>query len=146
MPDKTLSIDRAALRQFTRLAFDHVDQSGDLANPLAADQPILSQMTPQRVYVLRALPHQQIACTEDCGTCLSRFALDRDEPHRRSLGGFADRFGIGSIILLPLHERLHKGGRNQPHIMAQPANLPRPVMRSAARFHRNKASRNQSAT
>ena len=36
-----------------------------------------------------------------------------------------DRLGIGGIILLPLNERLHKGGRNHPHIMAQPANLPR---------------------
>ena len=51
------------------------------------------------------------------------FALHRHEAHVRSLRCFADRLRISSIVLLPFHERLHVGGRDEPGVMATAALL-----------------------
>jgi hypothetical protein len=52
---------------------------------------------------------------------------------------FADRRGIGRVVLVSLHEGLHIDRRNQPHLMAQRADLPRPTVRTGAGFHRDNA-------
>jgi hypothetical protein len=52
---------------------------------------------------------------------------------------FADRLGIGRVVLVSLHEGLHIDLRNQPHLMAQCADLPRPMGRTGAGFHRDDA-------
>jgi hypothetical protein len=52
---------------------------------------------------------------------------------------FADRLGIGRVVLVSLHEGLHIDRRNQPHLMAQRADLPRPMVRTGAGFHRDDA-------
>lgn len=66
-------------------------------------------------------------------------ALHEHEPHRRTLGGLADRLGIGGIVLLALDERLDLGGWDQPHLMAQFADLAAPEVGAAAGFHRHDA-------
>jgi len=52
-------------------------------------------------------------------------ALDRDEPHGRSLCRLADRFGIRRIILLPLHERPRKPFK--PIVVALANKIPRTI-------------------
>jgi hypothetical protein len=46
---------------------------------------------------------------------------------------------LGRIVLAPPDEGLDVGRRDQPHLMAQPADLAPPVMRAAARLHRHHA-------
>jgi hypothetical protein len=67
-------------------------------------------------------------------------ALRLDEPHGRSLRRLADRLGIGHVVLLPLHERLHVGGRDEPRLVAQGGELAGPVMGAGAGFHRDHAT------
>ena len=75
---------------------------------------------PRRAFdALGALPHQEIAGSEHDAVRLLLFALDRNKAHARPLGGFTDRLCIGSIVLLPLDERLDVGRRDQAHMMAQ---------------------------
>jgi hypothetical protein len=52
---------------------------------------------------------------------------------------FADRLGIDHVVLVSFHEGLHIDRRNQPHLMAQRADLPRPMVRTGAGFHRDNA-------
>jgi hypothetical protein len=80
----------------------------------------LGQVTAQRVDQLDALADQEIAGAEDHGGALSLGALGGDEPHRGPLGRLADRLRVGHVVLLPLHERLDVGRRDQPHLMAEP--------------------------
>ncbi len=67
-----------------------------------------------------------------------RLALHRHEAHAWPLGGFADCLGIGRVVLLPLHEWLDVGWRDQPRHVAQLADLTRPVMRPGAGLHRHR--------
>jgi hypothetical protein len=52
-------------------------------------------------------------------------ALDRHEPHRRTLYRFADRLGIGHVVLLALDVRFDELRRHQPHGVAQGRDLAR---------------------
>jgi hypothetical protein len=61
--------------------------------------------------------------------------LYRNEAHRRTLCRFADSFRVCSIILLPFDKGLHVLWRNQADFVAQVADLTRPIMRTATRFH-----------
>jgi len=84
---------------------------------------------------------QKFADAEDHRRPLRLFALHGHEAHRRPLRRFTDRLGIGRIVLLPLDEGLDVGRRDEPHVMAQLADLAAPVVRAAAGFHRNDAAR-----
>ena len=65
------------------------------------------------------------------------WALETDKAHRRSLNRLADRFGIGRIVLAPLHISLHVVRRHQPHLVSQRRNLAPPVMGRGTRFDPN---------
>jgi hypothetical protein len=71
------------------------------------------------------LPHQQIAASEHHRCRLLLLCFYRHEPHARTLSRLADRFGIGGIVLLALHERLDVSRRDQPHLVAKLDQLPR---------------------
>ena len=92
----------------------HVFQSRGVGCPLRHDLPELTQMAAKRIDRLRPLPDQQLTDAEHHGSPLGLFALHGHEAHRRAHGRFADRLGIGSIVLLPLHERSDVGRRDQP--------------------------------
>ena len=68
---------------------------------------------------LGALADQQIPCAEYQAAGLRRHALHRHKPHCRPLRRLADRLSVGSVVLLPLHERLDVFGRKQPYLMAE---------------------------
>ena len=59
-------------------------------------------------------------------------ALDGNKAQVGSRHRLADRFRIGRIILLPFHVGLHIGGRDEPHIMTQRADLASPEVRRRA--------------
>ena len=96
-----------------------------MAHALPNDNAELSQVTPQRVDQLGPLAHQKVARSEYHGHPLRLGALRRDEPHGRPLRRFADRLRIGHVVLLPLHERLHIGRRNQPRLADSSAPISR---------------------
>jgi hypothetical protein len=54
--------------------------------------------------------------------------------HRRALNRLANRFRIGGIVLVALDVRIHVLRRHQPHLMAQRAQLARPVVRRRTFF------------
>ena len=49
--------------------------------------------------------------------------LDRDKTHVLAFHSFGDGFGIDEVVLVRLHEGLHKLRCDQPHIMALLAQL-----------------------
>jgi hypothetical protein len=72
---------------------------------------------------------------------LRRFALDRHEAHGRALYRFTDRLVVSGVVLLPLYKRLDISWRDQPHGMAELADLASPEMRSCACLHGHYARR-----
>ena len=93
---------------------DRIDHGGLLAN---------EEMT-------RAMEHE---------TALLFERLGLNEAHARSHDGFADRLGIGSIVLLALEVGLHVGRRHQPNRVAERLQLTRPMMRRSASLDADKA-------
>src|SRR6516165_5165981 len=108
-----------------------------MGDTLWKDVAVFHQMPAKNVDALGALPHQEIAGSKHDAVRLLLFGLDRNKAHARPLGGFTDRLCIGSIVLLPLDERLDVGRRDQAHMMAQLSDLTRPVVRAGTGFHRN---------
>jgi hypothetical protein len=121
--------------------FDLVDQRLQVSCSLGNNVAIFRQVSPQSVDTLRPLSHQHVASSEHDPACLLRFIFYRNKSHARPLCCLTDRLGIGRVVLLPLHERLDIGGRYQPDCVAQPPNLPTPVMRPSTRLHRHKTTR-----
>ena len=90
------------------------------------------KMAAQRVQQLGALPHQQIARLEQHQTALLLDALHRDAPHLRIARRTGDGAGVLGVVLLARQKRLHPRRRDQPHLVSEPLQLARPVMRAAA--------------
>src|SRR4051794_32289479 len=102
---------------------------------------VLGQVPAQGVDALRRLPYQQVAGPEHNSVRLLCLVLHRHKAHPRPLRRFADRLSIRHIILLPLDEGPYVSGWDQPHRVAQLAQLPRPVVRPATRLQRHKTGR-----
>jgi hypothetical protein len=112
-----------------------------MRHPARRHHPELGQMAAQGVDQLRALAHQKIAAPEQHRARLALCRLHRDKAHGRTRGRLHNRFRVGCIVLLALHERLHIDRRDQPHLMPECRYLPAPEMRRAASLHRNDAAR-----
>jgi len=82
---------------------------------------------------------QEIAGPVQHEDALLLFALDRHEAHVRPRHRLADRLGIGCVILLTFHIGLYVRGRNEPHVMAERCDRPRPEVRGRAGFHADQA-------
>jgi hypothetical protein len=54
---------------------------------------------------------------------------------------FADRRRVGRVVLVAPHIGLHMRRRDQLHLMPERQQLPPPMMRRGARFHRHHARR-----
>src|ERR1700740_2624762 len=117
------------------------DQGRDMRDALAKDMAIFAEVPAQGIDALRALAHQKIPGPEYDAVRLLRLVLDGHKAHARPLCDLTDCLGISRIILLPLHERLDVGRRDQPHCVAQLADLSPPIVRSCASFHRDNAGR-----
>lgn len=93
------------------------------SRPLRHDLPKLAQMAAQSIYGLVPLPDQKLAHAKHHGRALCLLTLHRNKAHRRARRRLANRFGIGHIILLELHEGFDLGRQNELHLMAQCADL-----------------------
>ena len=102
---------------------------------------MFGEMAAQRIDQLGSLAHEQVSGAEEHGTCLLLLGLHGDKPHGRPRCRFGDCRRIGGIVLLALHGRLHIGGRDQPHVMAQLADLADPAVGAGTSLHRNNAAR-----
>src|SRR5215470_2299743 len=112
-----------------------------MGNALGKNVAILQQVPAKSVHALGALTHQEVPDSKHDAVRLLLFGLDRHEAHARPLCRFTDGLCIGGIVLLPLDERLDVGRRDQAHLMAQLADLTRPVVRAGTGFHCNDAPR-----
>lgn len=120
---------------------DDGDQSCSVGGALRYDLGELPKVAPERIDRLRPLADQQLADPEHHRGPLGLFTLHWNEAHRRAIGRFADRFSIGSVVLLALHERLDVCGRDEANLVAQLADLAAPEVCAAAGFHRHQARR-----
>src|ERR1700730_15313828 len=85
-------------------------------HPLAAHRrhnPELRKIGADRFDHRGLLPDEQMPCPvkHETGLLFGRFRWN--EPHIRPLNGFADPLGIGRIVLLTLHVRLHISRRHE---------------------------------
>src|SRR4029077_13786712 len=92
-------------------------------------------MTAQGIDQLCPLPHQQIAGAKEHRLGLLFFGLHRHKAHRGPRGRLSDRFGIGSVVLLATHKRLHVNRRNEPDLVPQQLNGSTPPVRRRTRLH-----------
>ncbi len=74
----------------------------------------LGKMCPDGIDDGVLLAHEEVARAMKHQAALLFCCLGLDEPHVWPNNGFADRLGIGSIVLLPLEIGLHTGRRHQP--------------------------------
>ena len=88
---------------------------------------IFGEMRAQRVDCLRALTHQQVAGPVRHRSGLLLLGLRRHEPRRRPRRRLGDRLGIRHLVLLPLHEELHLGRRDQLDRVTEGPDRPRPM-------------------
>src|SRR5690554_1315789 len=128
-------------RQTAFRIFHNGNQLRHVSRALRHDLSELAQMPAQGIDGLGSLPDQQLADAKDHCSALGLLALHRHEAHRRALRRLADCFGIGHVILLALHEWLHVGGWDQPHLMPDLPDLTPPEMGAATGFHRDNAGR-----
>src|SRR5450759_2269532 len=98
-------------------------------------------MCPQGIDQLGPLPHQQIAYSMLHQPALLLDRLDRDEPHGWAPDRFADRLGVGGIVLVALDVGLHILRRHQTNLVAELRQFTRPIMCRGAGFHADKTRR-----
>src|ERR1039458_4992950 len=98
-------------------------------------------MCPQGIDQLGASPHQQIAYSMLHQPALLLDRLDSDEPHGWGPDCFADRLGVGGIVLVALDVGLHILRRNQTNLVAELRQFTRPIMCRGAGFHADEAWR-----
>jgi hypothetical protein len=93
--------------------------------PLRCHNPELSQMRPQRIDHLGALPQQKIARAMLHQPTLLFGRLRPHKSHRWP----ANRFGIRSIVLVALDVGLHILRRHQTNLVAEPCQLTCPLIK-----------------
>lgn len=100
-------------------------------------------------------PDPKLAQAKHHRRALRLFAFHRHEAHRRTQCGLTDRLGIGRIgrwenesldrflvrLTLTLHEGLHVGRRDEPHLMPRLADFPPLELGATTGFHRNDTAR-----
>src|SRR5262245_6910045 len=112
-----------------------------MRRPLWCDPTKFGEVSPDRVDELGSLPHQQVTGPKHETRRLLLLALHSHEAHVRPLRCFANCLGVDRVVLLPLHERLYIGGRDQPNLMAKFGKLASPVMSPATCFQRYRTTR-----
>src|SRR6266700_1859326 len=120
---------------------DNIEQCLD---PIASDRrddAELGKMGTDRIDHCSLLADEQVACAMQHQTALLLGRLGLDKSHVCPGHRFADCLGVGGIVLLPLHIRLHVGRRHQAHSMTQRLEFARPMMRGCAGLDTDKTWR-----
>src|SRR5450759_3269159 len=99
------------------------------------------RMCPQGIDQLSALAHQQIAYAMLHQPALLLGRFDRYKPHSWAPHRFADRLGVGGIVLVALDVGLYILRRPKPNLMSELRQLACPIMCRGAGFHADKARR-----
>lgn len=102
------------------------------------DDAELSQQTPQLIGKPRVVGDSRTSATMDDQNGLLLRALDRDKPHGRSPGGFADGSGIVAVVFdvpATLPVGCHETGIDDARIMPQVTQGSCPVMGARAGLH-----------
>ena len=81
-----------------------------------------------RLGLLPLLSDQCLAHPVDRQGALLLLGLDRNKAHARPLDRFADRLGVGPVVLVAFDIRLDLLRRHQTHRVAEPGDLSRPEM------------------
>lgn len=118
---------------------DHLEQSLDAVAADAGDDAELGQVGADRVDQRRALPDEQLTRPVQHKHRLLVHCLDRHEAHRGPRHCFANRLGIGSVVLVALDVGLHIARRHQSHFVAELDQLACPMMGGRAGLHTNQA-------
>ena len=111
------------------------------APPPSYRDPTLQQNCPELVDQRRTAPHQPLPDAMDRPKVQLGLALQRNEPHGRSLNRLGSGFGIPMIVLVRLDEALDILGRHQPRRVTLRRQRPAQMVGSAARFHADQAGR-----
>src|SRR5271170_142154 len=93
------------------------------------DDPELSKMGADSIDHRGLVADEQVTGTMQRQAALLLLRLGRNEPHVRPGDRLADRLGVNSIVLVPLHIGLHIGWRHQAYGVAKRLELARPMMR-----------------
>jgi hypothetical protein len=136
--DAGARIDRQPRVPFVR--HDHA-QFVDPGVALRRHDAELGQMRTQRVDDLGALTYQHIARAVLHQLTLLFGRLDLHETHSRAPNSFADRLGVGGIVLVALDVSLHIPRRHQAHLVAELYQLARPIVRRGTGPHADQARR-----
>jgi len=98
------------------------DKFSNLPRPLSRNNTKLGEVCPDSIQDHRALWHQQFARPVQYDNTLL-LLCNRDKTHVRPCNCLADRLGVGSVVLLPFHIRLHVSRRDQSDFMTKRSNL-----------------------
>ena len=111
------------------------------AEPTAcSDDPEFGHVPADRIDRARPLGDEPIPDPVQHQQRLLGLGLHRYEAHARALHGLATALGIGRVMLVGLHVRLHVLWRHQPYLVAELGQLASPVMRPAARLDADEAA------
>jgi hypothetical protein len=111
---------------------DDRGQGADVSSPLRRDNAELGEEATQRIDEHGTLTHQEIAGAVHHERRVLRFGLDRHVSCARPRHRLADCLGIGPVILVPAHVGFNVPQRDEADVMAEVAQLTRPLMRSGA--------------
>ena len=121
----------------TRVQF--CDQTHGPSRPLGSDDAELAQMAAYGIEQHGALTDQKIAAAVYGQDALLFGALNRHKAHGGPGDGFANGFGIGSIVLAALDVGLHIGRRHETDLVAKQLDLAGPVVGGGTGLHANQA-------
>jgi hypothetical protein len=105
------------------------------------DHSELRQMRAQSIHQHCALSNQPLPTSVQQYSGLLFNRLGRHEAHRRPHNRLANGLRIRSVVLVPLDVSLHILRWHQPYLMAQRAQLPRPIVRRRTRLHPHQTAR-----
>ena len=114
--------------------FDHCRQQAYVVRAVWSDYAELREMAPDGIDQLRPLPHQQFSHSVNHQDFLLLFLFDGHETHCRTHHCFADRLGVGRVVLVSLDEGPHVLSWQKPNFMAEATNYARPIMPAGTGF------------
>jgi hypothetical protein len=98
----------------------------------------LGEVAAERVHQRRSLTDQEVAAPVQHQYGLLVDALDRHEAHRWPAHSFADRFRVGSVVLVPLHIGPHVLRWHEPNRVPELLDLVGPMMRTRRQRHQGR--------
>src|SRR5262249_44374103 len=108
---------------------DDFEQLLDTTAPNRCDDSELGQVRANGIDDGCLLANEQMACAMKRQTALLLGGLGRHKPHVWPRYGFANRFRVSRIVLMPFDVRLDVGRRHQTHGVTERLKFPQPIMR-----------------